>query len=348
LVERREVLSTLTVTSSLDGGAGTLRAEIAAAQSGDTIVFDPSLDGQTITLSDPLVQDQLEINTDLTIQGPGSGLLTILGSPGENLDGTRVFQVDAGANVTISGLTIEGGNGVARNFTGNSGGENPADYDGCGGGILNLGTLTLSGCNVHYNYTTLVTVGSAGPHGYHGGGIANFGTMTLSGDTVTANSTSSTGGGIYNLGTMTLSGSTSTVAYNSAAAGGGIYNDFQGQSQGHLTALSSVVQNNSATDGGGIENGGTMTLSGSTVAYNSASDVGGGIANNGTMTLSGDTVTGNSASTGGGGIDNGTPGNLTILSSVVENNTAPDGADILNLGSMTISKDSKVGKVSHK
>jgi hypothetical protein len=67
-------------------------------------------------------------------------------------------------------------------------------------------------------------------------------------------------------------------------------------------------------------------------------------------------VTGNSASTGsaydlskGGGIFNDTQGHVTILSSVVKNNTASDGPDICNLGSMTISKDSSIGsKVSRR
>jgi hypothetical protein len=41
---------TLTVNTVADSGPGSLRAEIPAAHSGDTIVFDPSLKGQTITL----------------------------------------------------------------------------------------------------------------------------------------------------------------------------------------------------------------------------------------------------------------------------------------------------------
>src|SRR5262249_54785902 len=50
-LEDRTVLSTLTVTNPADGGDGSLRAAIATAQSGDQIVFDTSLKGQTITLA---------------------------------------------------------------------------------------------------------------------------------------------------------------------------------------------------------------------------------------------------------------------------------------------------------
>ena len=49
-LEDRTVPSTLTVTSAADSGPGSLRAEIAAASSGDTIRFDQDLVGQTITL----------------------------------------------------------------------------------------------------------------------------------------------------------------------------------------------------------------------------------------------------------------------------------------------------------
>ena len=60
-LEERTVLSTLTVLNTLDKGAGSLRDTITKAKSGDTIVFDPSLDGQTITLT----SDQLTINDSL-------------------------------------------------------------------------------------------------------------------------------------------------------------------------------------------------------------------------------------------------------------------------------------------
>ena len=53
-VEDRCLPSTLTVTSTSDSGHGSLRAELAAAQSGDTLVFSPRLDGKTITLTSGL------------------------------------------------------------------------------------------------------------------------------------------------------------------------------------------------------------------------------------------------------------------------------------------------------
>src|SRR5262249_48962838 len=100
-LERRDVPSTLTVTSTADNGLGSLRDEIAAAHSGDTIGFDPSLAGQTIALT----SGELAISKSLAIQGPGAGLLAISGT-----GPSRVFDVTAaGAVVTLTGLTIEGG-----------------------------------------------------------------------------------------------------------------------------------------------------------------------------------------------------------------------------------------------
>ena len=51
-----------------DSGAGTLREAVDLAASGDTITFDSSLDGQTITLTSGEVVDP---GKSLTIQGPG-------------------------------------------------------------------------------------------------------------------------------------------------------------------------------------------------------------------------------------------------------------------------------------
>ena len=113
--------STLTVTNNLDSGAGSLRADIAAARSGDTIVFAPSLVGQTITLT----SGELLIDKNLTIAGPAAGV-TVSGT-----NASRVFEVTTKAKqVTLSGLKIS--NGLAF----------------IGGGILNHGTLTLSNSTV--------------------------------------------------------------------------------------------------------------------------------------------------------------------------------------------------------
>jgi hypothetical protein len=66
MLEDRTVLSVLTVLNNADSGAGSLRDTLAAAQSGNTIVFDPSLMHETITLT----SGPLALSSNLTIEGP--------------------------------------------------------------------------------------------------------------------------------------------------------------------------------------------------------------------------------------------------------------------------------------
>ena len=79
---------------------GSLRAEIAAAHSGDTIAFAYGLRGQTITLT----TGELDITTSLKIDGPGATFLSVSGG-----GSSRVFEVGQNATVSISSLTITGG-----------------------------------------------------------------------------------------------------------------------------------------------------------------------------------------------------------------------------------------------
>ena len=116
--------ATLLVTTTADSGPGSLRAAIAAASDGNTIQFDPALNGQTITLTSA----ELVIDKNVTISGPGPNLLAVFGSAQ-----FRIFHVMSGHTVTIGGLTISGG--VAT-----------------GGGVLNdQATLTLDNCTVSGN-----------------------------------------------------------------------------------------------------------------------------------------------------------------------------------------------------
>jgi hypothetical protein len=251
VLEGRDVPSTLTVTNNLDNGSkGSLRYEIDRARSRDTIVFAPSLDGQTITLTG----SELDIAKSLNIQGPGAGLLTISGGRSSTSRGSRVFLIEPNANVTLSGLTITGGEGTALWVEGSS------PIDNYGGGIYNGGTLTVSGCTVSGNYCDPNSASS------YGGGIANFGTLTVSNSTVSDNYATeigdvslnppptNEGGGIYNAGTLTVSNS--TISGNFAFGdGGGIYN---AGTAAALTVLDSIFSSNTPdnivgpyTDGGG-------------------------------------------------------------------------------------------------
>jgi hypothetical protein len=247
-LEARWLPSTLTVTTYLDypgnAGDGSLRGEIAAAHAGDTINFAPALNGQTITLTN----GQLVISKSLTIQGPGAGQLAVSGG---GYLGSRVFEVAANTNVALSGLTIRDGAGRANPILANSSND-PQPWDGYGGGVLNFGTLTVSGCTLSGN--------SADPFNPYGSGY---------------------GGGIYNDYGATLTVSGCTLSGNSAWLGGGILN--RGK---YATVSGCTLSGNSASYGGGIYNTGTLTVSGCTLTGNSAGVEGGGIDNGSKLTVS--------------------------------------------------------------
>ena len=68
--------ATLTVTTTADSGAGSLRQALADANDGDTIQFDAALNGQTIGLTSA----ELVIDKNITISGPGPNQLAVRGS----------------------------------------------------------------------------------------------------------------------------------------------------------------------------------------------------------------------------------------------------------------------------
>jgi hypothetical protein len=262
-LEDRWMPSTLTVLNNLDSGAGSLRAEIAAANTGDTIVFAPSLSGQTITLTSGV----LDINKNVTIQGPGAGQLTISGN-----NSSPVFMVEAADQVSLSGLTISHGSTT-----------------GLGGGIHNYGTLTISACTLSNNSATYGD----------GGGIYNEfrATLTVSNSTVSGNTAGNDGGGIYNYGNLTITGS--LVRQNRAIYGGGIWNG------GSATISSSTVSGNLAYGGdsngygGGIYAAGSVSLIASTVTGNNSDGPGAGIYDQGWVTISSKSLVCNNFELGG-------------------------------------------------
>ena len=319
-LEDRCLPSTLTVTSPVDdvNMPGTLRYDVAHAQSGDTIRITPALHGAPIVLT----QGELVLDKSLTIKAQKNHPATISGN-----NNSRVFEVASGAHVSLINLAITDGNGVADNPAGTS------QDDGEGGGILNFGTLTVIASNV------------SGNSALDGGGISNvFGTLTVNASTLSGNSAtidgvgvSGEGGGIYNFfGALTVNDS--TLSGNSARGGGGIL------SFGTVTVSDSTLSGNSATfEGGGIFSGGTVTVSDSTLSGNSAAFFGGGIFNDGTATVSGSTLSGNSAAQGGGIFNRF--GTLTANDSTVSGNDAPLGADLYLAGGVLINNNSTIGDI---
>jgi len=335
--------ATLTVTNTNDSGPGSLRQAISKATSGSTIIFDPGLNGQTI----PLTGGALIIQKRVTIAGPGADLLRISGN-----HKSRVFIVDAMAVVTISGLTIA--DGYVKNLR--------------GGGINNVGNLTLDHTLVTGNELNGMALGGAGIYngktlkirfsaiqGNHdrtyslgGGGIYNDGSLSLEDSLVANNQVHSTsltgvygGGGICNRGTAVIT--RSVISANQASnysygGGGGIYNS------GSMTLTHSLVDANTApgTFGGGLMNwiDAVGIVDTTTFTGNQAGRDGGAIENAGSLTLTNSTLAGNHANGpeyGGGGIDN-TEGVLNGTNNTISANSAVShGGGLLNYdGSVTL------------
>jgi Divergent InlB B-repeat domain len=349
--------ATITVTELGDGfGVHTnLRQALADANDGDTIEFDPLLGGRDLPVA--AVLGQLVVNKSVTIRWvPTVGYPTYLGVDAQHAN--RVFYINPGKTVIISGLTIKNGSAPSPYFgsgiyndhasltvssciiSGNSGvhGIN----DGVGGGIFNdQGTLIVSDSTL------------SGNSSWYGGGISNnwnggSGTATITNSILTGNS-ATYGGAILNIdGTMMLSNSTVSGNFGSTAisGGGGIYN---GSSWGSpmLAITNSTLSGNSAPQGGAImnERHGEMTITHSTLSGNRGGGSpgfiyngrGGAFWNAETLTITKSTLSGNSADNQGGGIYNTNPYDTAIVK--IEDtilNSGSSGENIYNDGTAAV------------
>ncbi|RMF69634.1 MAG: hypothetical protein D6742_02215, partial [Cyanobacteria bacterium J069] len=90
----------ITVTSTADSGAGSLRAAIAQASAGATIRFAASLKGKTIALT----SGQLQINRSITLDGTAAPGLTLSGDRK-----SRILRTADNTKVTLRNLAFKNG-----------------------------------------------------------------------------------------------------------------------------------------------------------------------------------------------------------------------------------------------
>jgi uncharacterized repeat protein (TIGR01451 family) len=292
------VLSCITnpvVTTSADSGAGSLRQAIADACAGSTITFDMTPGNVTSPIT--LTTGELPINKNLTIQGPGANVLTVMRATGPS--NFRVFTVNSGTTATISSLTIS------------SGKLNPGSD---GAGVNNSGTLTLTNCNLFdnltpnnggaiYNTGPSLTINNCTLGGtaagqkntalQSGAGIySNTGAFLMTGGSIVGNfGGNSNGGGVRIAGgTARFNGVVITDNGASISFGGGI-----ASTGGTTDVINSLIARNSASDGGAIfNNGGTLIVVNSTLSDNRAVHTGGAITNQaGSIALTNVTTTNN-------------------------------------------------------
>jgi parallel beta-helix repeat protein len=285
-------LATLTVTNFGDAGAGTLRDQIAAAGTGDLVIFAAP---GTVTLTSG---DIAWATNNLTLDGNGA---TVDGNGSD-----RIFTISA-SNTTIQNITLQNGS-VAGNL------------DGGAISVADNGALTVLNSTISGN-----TAGDKGGGIYFG----DDGTLTLSNSTVSGNvAVGGDGGGISFQDRATLVIRDSTISGNIAGDtggdhGGGIYL----QSDGNAILTNVTVANNVASgDGGGIAliDRGRLTVVNSTISGNTAGDNGGGIYfdDNGSLTLTNATVSGNTTVDDGGGIHFDDAGVATVNNSTLSGNSA--------------------------
>ena len=337
-------------------GACTLRAAIVEANnlSGDNIITF-SVTG-TINLTGGLPI----LSANITINGPGSSLLTVRRDTGGDY---RIFQTSGNSN--FSGLTITNGRTpdgapgggiwhpsgeltlrdvvITGNATGNGGPmslSNPSQggNGGDGGGIYAAVSLTMTDCVISNNTTGNGGTGSvAGGSGGRGGGIYFApGNLTLTNVVITGNRTGDTGG--PNFGT--------------SGDGGGILAGDPTLIHPTIAVMKKVtVTNNSTGSGGDAGNSGsgggiylnfaTLDLMDSSVSNNHTGNAnpagsfhtagsGGGIFNAGGLRVMNSLISGNttgssgpgSFSSGGGIAD---LGGSTLVNTTVSGNSTGSG-----------------------
>jgi CSLREA domain-containing protein len=351
-------------------GICTLRAAITEANvlAGDDIITLPAgIYTNTLVGEDNSNRSgDLDINSNITINGAGSGTTFIQAAAAPGTASERVLQfLFPNITVVLNDVTIRNG----REAVSLGGGVNVENFNqavtfnNCvirdnfsgfgGGGIALSGTRTASVAlnNTIVTDNTVSGNNDRAPSPGGGGGILlNYGgtltatNSTISNNTVTlSGSSSSLGGGIGSiLGTVTLTNSTIIGNKATATAGAGTYGGGISLLSGTVNIINSnIVKNVAWNAGGGVYNQeGTLNITNSTVGENNAG-FGGGISfiavNIAAMTtVNNSAIVNNTAAEypGGGGIGNYTEGAANAVfnlnNSTVSGNTAGVGGGISN------------------
>jgi uncharacterized repeat protein (TIGR01451 family) len=276
---------------------------LSGVQPGDTVLLEGAF------------TEVLVITRSVVLSGQGAGLTSINGNS------SRVISVTAGVQLTLNGLTVRNGSGVAEGSgIFNAGAltvidstiaDNTADF---GGGLYNAAgaTAILTDTLVTENRVT-----------NFGAGIYNAGQLVGKGVTLAANVADEivgVGGGIHNVGSLSLTDATLTA--NRGVYGAGINNE----NGGKMHLLRVVAKGNIGLLGGALSNyaPGSVAVDESAFTSNIAPNAGGGIYNTGALVITNTTFSGNQSAGGfGAGIDNDAASAFASLTNVsVISNTA--------------------------
>jgi hypothetical protein len=245
--------------------------------------------GAIVDVTDPVHTEAgivVSQGTEVTIRGLGADETIVQAHDTPEDAPERVFLIEGGATVVLERLTIRHGR--------------PSREEECGGGIMNLGSLTLNQCVVSANRSN------------SGAGICTRGSLTAINSSVSDNFADGVGPSGYACG-----------------SGGGIKCE-----RGALTLVNSTISGNMSEDadiftdrarGGGVHVGCNCTavFTNTTVSGNTSVAYAGGVYIKGSLRLGNCTITGNRTSGEGGGVY--VRGHLDFVNTIMAGNAGKGG-----------------------
>lgn len=287
----------------------TIHAAIADSTSGDTIL---------VGAGTYLGHHTIPAGLNVTITGSGEGTTIVRALPND-----RVFSVEAGASLLMSGLTVDGGQ----------------VSDSGGGFEVRSAQLSLTGVTLSNNQAVI-----------DGGAIHAVDSILDLNDVTADRNSADRGGAIFAEGTSAqtniLGGA---FQFNTAVMGGAIFNRaFSSASQ------QTLFNGNSARFGGALfqDAGAIGQISDATLRFNSAADYGGAIfvAEQGNLSLANSFFNRNSAEEAGDDTNDGGAianfGTVSLDTVVTSSNTADNGGTIYSEGSLTLVSSTIAGGVA--
>ena len=219
------------------GDCSLREAIIAANANGENDVINLPEGVYNLTISsggateDAAASGDLDVTeaNDLEIRGQGNGA-TIDASGLPVLGGAdhRVFHILNG-NVTLENVTLTGGNAVGT----------PNNNPSRGGGLYIEAVATVALVDATVTNNTAASFG---------GGLLNLGTLTLNRVTINGNvSQVGSGGGIRNQGTGTVNGTNVTISGNQAINAGGAGGAIRNFGDAQMTLTHATIVSNTAT-----------------------------------------------------------------------------------------------------
>lgn len=274
--------------------------------------------------------------TDLTVTGNTAQGKSAYGG------GMALFGVKDGATIKNSTFSDNTASGTEKSMGG-------ALFTGETGGQISVTTVTSS---------TFTNNKAEGTYGW-GGAIYNAGDLTVDNTTFENNVASAQGGAIYVHPKAKLNVTSSYFKGNKGTAGGAIAMFGDNGATPEHSISNTVFEGNTATrEGAKAGKGGAIAilemdtpnpeyttaldLSNVTFLNNTSNGTGGAIhSESGTLTITDATFSGNSAEQQGGAIYNDANSSITFKgTNTFSGNTAAEGKDIYNAGSLTMSSGS--------